>query len=265
VEAVVAVLLAVITVLLVALLRGRRRGRPAEIADWTPSSERPSGSELVVANRKAPPALLGRETEAVDTYRVRDPEAPDRELLVEFVPASLAQLTDVAAEDSPDGPYTARNALDGIVSSLPAAGALLSAGRTMRVVGPPEALAGLAKGTLGIVTSGGKNLGLARDVGSGQFAAHLRFANAGVTPVAGALAVFKMMSVVTGQYYLHRIDGKLSSIEAGVDRIVRGQHSVAFGKIEAAAHLESLLPRCGQAGVRVGAVLGEVEGARCGD
>jgi hypothetical protein len=37
------------------------------------------------------------------------------------------------------------------------------------------------------------------------------------------------------QYYLHRIDSKLSKRQSGVDRIIRGQHAEASGRVEAAA------------------------------
>jgi hypothetical protein len=202
-----------------------------------PPFDQPNGAQTLLAAEEPSSPRVEEAGEVIETYRVRDPQAPDRELLVEFVPASLAQLTDVADEGTSDGGHAAHNAFDAVVDSIPAAGALLAAGKTMRVVGPPEALAGLANHTYELVTSGGKTLGLARDVSSGQLAAHLRFAKAGVTPAVGALGVFKVMSVVTGQYYLHRIDTKLSTIQAGVDRIVRGQHSEAFGKIAAAARL----------------------------
>lgn len=173
--------------------------------------------------------------EQVESYRVRDPYAPDRELLVEFVPASLSQLSAEAVHDLPVQGHTARNAFDGIINSIPKAAAMIESGMTMRVVGPPEALVGLAHGSLELVTSGGRTLGMARDVGSGEIAAHLRFGRSGVTPAMGAVGVFQVMSVMTGQYYLHRIDRKLGQIQSGVDRIIIGQQAEAFGKVAAAA------------------------------
>jgi hypothetical protein len=191
--------------------------------------------ELAVVDA-TPPAVVQPETP--ESFRVRDPDFPQRELLVEFVPADMAQLAAGAgAGEVGDGDHALRNAFDGVINSIPKAAVLLEAGNTMRVVGPPHALAGLADGSYELVTSAGKSLGMVRDVGSGQFAAHLRFAKAGITPAAGAMAVFQVMSVMTGQYYLHRIDAKLETIEGGVKALIRNHTADLYGQIEAAARL----------------------------
>ena len=209
----------------------RARGQPRVTHD-RPQAPAP---EVGVEIAKAP----ARPTDVVETFRVRDPQAPDRELLVEFMPPDMAQLANASGNgEAPDGSNPAlRNAFDGVVNSIPKAAALLEAGMTMRVVGPPDVLAGLAKGSYEMVNSAGQTLGVVRDVTSGKFAGHLRFGQAGVTPATGALAVFQVMSVVTGQYYLHRIDSKLNTISKGVKTLVRGQTAAVFGQVEAAAKL----------------------------
>jgi hypothetical protein len=64
----------------------------------------------------------------------------------------------------------------------------------------------------------------------------LRFAKAGVTPAVGTMVVFQVMSVVTGQYYLHRIDAKLEKIQSGVKALIRNHTDDVYGQIEAAAN-----------------------------
>lgn len=230
-EALTVGLLGVVALLLALLLwRGSRR----DDGDATPLDTGGSGrTEL------SPASYEGTEPVTTDeppSYRVVDPTAPDRELLVEFVPSSLAELSEESEATSLSDTIAGRNAVDALVDSLPKAAALIESGMTMRVVGPPQALEGLGSGVYTLVSSGGRDLGQVREVATGQFGSRLEVAG-GVTPAMGALAVFQVMSVVTGQYYLHRIDSKLGSIQATVDRLVRGQQSELQGQIEGAAEL----------------------------
>jgi len=194
---------------------------------------------VLVRRRSAPDAAAGEASAtdaAIEPVRVRDPSVPGRELLVEFVPPTLSELAG-RADFSRDagGRHDARNAFDGLVGSVPKAAALLEAGQTMRVVGPPEAIAGLADETLELVTSNGKILGMTRDVSSGQLANHLRFAQVQISPAMAAMAAFQVMSVITGQYYLHRIDSKLATIQTGIDGIEKTLSAQTRGQLESAA------------------------------
>jgi hypothetical protein len=196
-------------------------------AEVLPAEQRPASSDAEAA---------GAQSNEL-SFRVADPAAPGRELLVEFVPSDLADLVNSKGVDRVDGSHAGANAFDALISSVPKGAALLESGMAMRVVGPPEALAGLQSGSLTLVTSAGKNLGQVRDVASGNFGSHLEVAKGGVTPALGALAVFQVMSVITGQYYLHRIDSKLTKIQKGIDTLIQGQQSELLGKVGAAARL----------------------------
>lgn len=203
----------------------------------------------VAAAADGGPAHAAGEVSAGDPdkliYRVADPNAIGQELLVEFIPGNLAQLTESAGVHPIEGTRTARNAIDAIVNSIPggAAAALLESGMIMRVVGSDQAIAGYQRGILNLVTSQGGVLGVLKDSNTGQFAAHLRFEELDVTPVVGALTIFQVMSVVTGQYYLHRIDRELQQIQRGIGRLIQGQQSELVGKIEAAGRLNEQVRR----------------------
>ena len=242
----------VVGILIVALLVGlafvltavalRRRGRRARVGNVEQVDLESVPSETPSAGGSIEGRGLDGPIEGL-SYRVSDPSAPWRELLVEFVPSGIAELAETKGVSRIDETHTGANAFDSLISSVPKAAALIESGMTMRVIGPPEALAGLKSGALELVTSGGKSLGQVRDVASGQFGSHLAVAAQGVTPAMGALAVFQAMSVVTGQYYMHRIDEALSQVQQGIDGLVRGQQSELLGKVQAAARLNERVRR----------------------
>lgn len=241
VEVLIVVLLFVLVCLLGAVaLRGRGR-RPGG-GDVEPVGAKPASADVLPARGSLDAPVPRGPTEEL-SYRVSDPHAPGRELLVEFVPSDVAQLAEAKGASRVSDTHAGANAFDALINSVPKAAALIESGMTMRVVGPPEALAGLQSGAFKLVTSGGKSLGQVRGVASGHFGSHLEVAKQGVTPAIGALGVFQVMSVVTGQYYLHRIDTKLGQIRKGIDRLVRGQQSALLGKVKAAADLNEQVRR----------------------
>ncbi len=220
----------------------RRRDRQAGRGGVELPVEQEPGSSKALLGRSALDDPVSREPAEALSYRVSDPHAPGRELLVEFVPSDVAQLADAKGVSRVSETHAGANAFDALINSLPKAAALIESGMTMRVVGPPDALAGLQSGAFELITSGGRNLGQVRDVASGNFGSHLEIGK-GVTPAIGALAVFQVMSVVTVQYYLHRIDHKLNEIQQGIDSLVRGQQSELLGKVKAAARLNEQVRR----------------------
>lgn len=179
------------------------------------------------------PVVMDNGTSAI---LVKDPVSPDRELLVQFLERSEAVTA--PGTDTPDkataGLTTAVNQL---IASLPAAAVALESGRALRIVGPPSVLEGLASGTLELVTKDGNVIGTVKDVATGQFAGQAQFAAQGVTVATGALAAFQVMSIVTGQYYLHRIDSKLQTIDRKLDDLLLGQQAEAIGRLMVAARV----------------------------
>jgi hypothetical protein len=233
----IAVLLAVLVCLLASVVLRMRRG-----GDRQPTGMDPASSGAPSASGSLEPPVPAGPVEEL-SFWVSDPHAPARELFIEFVPPDVAQLTAAKGISRLSETHAGANAFDALINSLPKAAALIESGMVMRVVGPPDAVAGLESGALELVTSGGRRLGQVRDVAGGNFGSHLEVANRHVTPAGGALGVFLVMSVVTGQYYLHRIDQKLSQVQQGIDRLVRGQQSELLGKITAAARLNEQVRR----------------------
>lgn len=233
-----AFLLVLVSVLAGVLVRRSRDSAEDEATEPVDSHTGVADSRWASKTLEAPAGPGGEHM----SYRVSDLYSPGRELLVEFVPSDVAQLAAAMGASRMTETHAGMNAFDALVNSVPKAAALIESGMTMRVVGPPEALAGLGSGAFKLVTTGGQSLGQVRDVASGHFGSHLDVAT-GVTPAVGALAVFQVMSVVTGQYYLHRIDSKLSQIRKGIDGLVRGQQSELVGKVTAAARLNEQVRR----------------------
>ena len=234
-QAIAAVLVVATVLVAIAVLQGRRK----HASEGSSEAGQGDNRKNAASRQQAALELTAQEL----SYRVCDPHAPGRELLVQFVPSDLAQLAEVADASQVSDSHGGANAFDALVDSVPKAAALIESGMTMRVVGPPDALAGLSSGAFELVTTGGKSLGQVRELATGHFGSHLQIAQAGVTPAMGALAVFQVMSVVTGQYYLHRIDAKLGQVQEGISGLVRGQQSELRGKVEAAARLNEQVRR----------------------
>lgn len=140
-------------------------------------------------------------------------------------------------------------------AALAAAGfeAALTAGKTMRVIGPESVLAGLNAGSLELVHSAAGNLGTVRNVTGKRLAGHLRFGDLGeAAPGAQALAAFQLASAVTLQYYLARIDRQLGEIVAAVSELKEIENVNRYGTIEAARSrcltVEKVLARTGVVG-----------------
>ncbi len=161
----------------------------------------------------------------IEAVALLDPRDPSRTALVEFLPESAAELLGKpgARIDSGGASGGYGFAYDAIVSSLPVGAAVaehaLQSGQMMRVVGYSG---NLGSGALELVSTNGNVLSTVRDTATGQFTGQLQFAQGGVpaiNPAMAALAVFQVMSIVTGQYYLHRIDSKLATINKSLDRI----------------------------------------------
>lgn len=225
--------LVVATAVLMIIAAGLVRRRGAGAASVSTTEGKDSRAELPSPSSALKPTA---------PIRVTDPSTPSAELAVQFIPPSFAELTSGEASTAFVSPTATRNAFDHLVGAIPEAAVLLEQGMVMRVVGPPEKLAALAEGTLKLVDSNGKTLATTRDAATGQFAGSLELGS-GITRIGAALGVFQVMSVVTGQYFLARIDEQLGAVLNGVDELLRGQAAQQYGDLMAAADLNERVRR----------------------
>jgi hypothetical protein len=129
----------------------------------------------------------------------------------------------------------------------------LQAGDVIRVFGPPQVLEGLKNGGLEMIRSGPGNLGVVRDVATKDFAGHLRLGEVEFSGVAApALAAFQVVSAVTLQYYLARIDRQLGEISRDLEAVRSDTRDDRYGRIETArskcASVERVLTITGRVG-----------------
>ncbi len=197
------------------------------------------------------------EVEVLDTvasgsvFAITDPRNPTSHAWLEVISAEDALLGGSGATFGDGAEYGF--AYDALVASIPAGAEVahqaIRAGGTLRIVGPPEMLAGLADGTLEMVNSSGELIGTVRRTGEGVFAGQLRFdAVAQINPATAALVVFQVMAAVSGQYFMKRIDAKLEEIEKGIARIEGRLKDQDWARLDTAVELSSRVARIVEAG-----------------
>ena len=120
-------------------------------------------------------------------------------------------------------------ALDKILDAVPVIGAALKGGLVVRILNPEAFELGNQLGS--------KSGGLLGSVyGDKHMAAQLRFSRPqDIATLATPLAVFKVASMVTGQYYLDRINGQLMTMEGQVRQIRQELRNQSYGEITSAA------------------------------
>jgi hypothetical protein len=120
-------------------------------------------------------------------------------------------------------------ALDKVLDAVPVIGAAVKGGKVVRILNP-EAFA------LGYQVKSKSGGFLGSIYGEKHVAAQLRFSKPeDVAKLATPLAVFKVASMVTGQYYLDRINGQLITIEGQVKQIRQELRNQTYGEITSAA------------------------------
>jgi hypothetical protein len=120
-------------------------------------------------------------------------------------------------------------ALDKVLDAVPVIGAALKGGKVVRILNP-EAL------ELGRQLESKSGGFLGSIYGDKSVVAQLRFSKPqDVAQLAAPLAVFKVASMVTGQYYLDRINGQLMTIEGEVRQIRQDLRNQTYGEITSAA------------------------------
>lgn len=115
----------------------------------------------------------------------------------------------------------------------PSLAAAVQAGQLMRIVGPPEVVAGLLNKSMTLMQSGGANLGGVLAKGSSKIAGQARF-----VPSAGVLAplvVYQAVHAIVGTQQLNEINRRLANIERTLSRIVQRQNAKDIGEVIAAA------------------------------
>ncbi|AZR73217.1 hypothetical protein BBF96_07365 [Anoxybacter fermentans] len=90
----------------------------------------------------------------------------------------------------------------------------------------PASLIKYSNGTLGSIVRGQRGL----------FEAHAGFKPAG-SAVLAPILMFQVMSIITGQYYLHGINKQLNIINEKLDELIRLNHVERSAKIKACIHV----------------------------
>lgn len=121
-------------------------------------------------------------------------------------------------------------ALDNVLDAVPVIGVAVKGGKWVRILNPEA----LALGDQIKSKSGGFLAGIYG--ADKKFAAQLRFTKPDdLAKLATPLAVFKVASMVTGQYYLNRINSQLMTIEGQVRQIRQELRNETYGEITSAA------------------------------
>jgi hypothetical protein len=116
----------------------------------------------------------------------------------------------------------------GVTSVVVASG--LNAGQLFRVIGPPEAVAGLANGTHKLVQSGG-SLGTVRDLATGRFAHQLRFDQTSVMPILAPIVAYQVLHAIVGTHQLNQINQRLAHMEQILEELHVRQEAAILGEI----------------------------------
>jgi hypothetical protein len=221
-------------------LRVYRARLSQEIDQIGPSSPTEIGEGIEVFDQ-------GRREKAGDApeqtvFSIANPDDPSRQAFLEVIPDGMSYLTESGTPLEQGSIARYEFAYDSIVGALPEGasvlGNALQAGKTLRILGPEELIAGLADGTMEMIATNGEMIGTVRDRGTGAIAGQLRFGDVPViNPVGAALIVFQVMAAVSGQYYMARIDKKLERIQVTLDRIEQRLQAMNWAKAETARQL----------------------------
>jgi hypothetical protein len=150
-----------------------------------------------------------------------------RELFAQIIDREDSML--FARADAQDGASGTPVAFDKMLDTVPALGAALHGGKWVRILNPEV----LSWGEQMRSSAGGYLGGIRGDI---HFVAQLRLSSpVDVRVVAAPLAVFKVASAVTGQYYLDRINRQLRSIEGEVKAVRQDLRNETYAEIAAAA------------------------------
>lgn len=106
----------------------------------------------------------------------------------------------------------------------------LSAGQLFRVIGPPEAVAGLSKGAYELVQSGG-SLGTVRDVISKKFVHQLRFAQTSAMPILAPIVAYQVLHAIVGTQQINQINQRLAHMEQILEELHVRQEAAILGEI----------------------------------
>lgn len=106
----------------------------------------------------------------------------------------------------------------------------LNSGQLFRVIGPPEAVAGLSKGAYELVQSGG-SLGTVRDVVSKKFVHQLRFAQTSAAPILAPIVAYQVLHAIVGTQQLNQINQRLVHMERTLEELHVRQEAAILGEI----------------------------------
>lgn len=219
------VVLAVLVVTLgAALVRNQRRPSRAEPLDRAADAG-DVGVELTAPVRPEGVQSVDHAIEAPREFLLED--GSGRQLFAELIDPSESALWRRA--DTVLTRQSSSVALDKVLDAVPVIGAAVRGGKVVRILNPEA----LALGDQLESKSGGF---LGSVYGEKSIAAQLRFSKPmDIAKVATPLAVFKVASMVTGQYYLNRINGQLMTIEGQVRQIRQELRNETYGEITSAA------------------------------
>ncbi|MFH7242757.1 MAG: hypothetical protein ACHWZW_07885 [Spirulina sp.] len=116
----------------------------------------------------------------------------------------------------------------GATSAVVASG--MNAGQLFRVIGPPDAVAGLANGTHKLVQSGG-SLGTVRDLATGRFSHQLRFAQTSVMPILAPIVAYQVLHAIVGTQQINQINQRLAHMEQILEELNVRQEAAILGEI----------------------------------
>ncbi|MBD2036574.1 hypothetical protein H6F76_16300 [Leptolyngbya sp. FACHB-321] len=135
----------------------------------------------------------------------------------------------------------------GATSSLVATG--LQAGQLMRVIGPPELVAGLANGAYKMVQTATGSIGTVSATG-GKFVGQLRFAQASTLPILAPVLAFQVLHMIVGTQQLNQINQRLANMERTLQALHIRQEAQILGEIHYAINvLDDILEERVQTGV----------------
>jgi hypothetical protein len=127
--------------------------------------------------------------------------------------------------------------VDQLAKASPLVMAGLEAGKVFRVVGPPELIVGLSKGTHMMVQTGEGLIGTVRSIASGKFVGQLRFAQGAAIPILAPVVVYQLLHAIVGTQQLYEINQRLDQIQRSLDNLHIRQEATVVGKIQAALEI----------------------------
>ena len=223
-EVALVVLVVLVVMLGAALIRSQRRAshreppqRAVEAGDV--------GTELTAPARAEGAQSADHGIEAPREFLLED--GSGRQLFAELIDPSESALWRRA--DAVLTHQSSSVALDKVLDAVPVIGAAVKGGKVVRILNP-EAFA------LGYQLRSKSGGFLGSIYGEKHVAAQLRFSKPeDIAKLATPVAVFKVASMVTGQYYLDRINGQLMTIEGQVRQIRQEFRNQTYGEITSAA------------------------------